>query len=291
MQSALDRLSESLKRVVDVADDMDLRTLSADQRIKAMDETVRCSCTVILSGFFESFLKECVESFVDKVCNMKIDFDKLSIHTQRRHFVEGGILIGQKMMNKGKVSWILADHKDLAKRLLSPAVSPNSYSLVWEAFANTQSNPGPDVIDSILEGLGVDKRNPRMNLAMNNKYGFSKTALESFLVVRNQCAHTGTSDTIPTPQDLRDYVQLIFDISKAFIDVLNVRITEVPYRLDLNNSTLDELMKVPGLGKSRAMSIKSYISTHGSMSKIDDLRSVPGFGSRTIDLVGMYVTV
>ena len=47
-----------------------------------------------------------------------------------------------------------------------------------------------------------------------------ETSLSSFMLIRNECAHTGTATKIPTPSDIRAYCDLIEKISSGIAFLL-----------------------------------------------------------------------
>jgi competence protein ComEA len=51
-----------------------------------------------------------------------------------------------------------------------------------------------------------------------------------------------------------------------------------PAPLDLNTATEAELVRLPGIGPSRARDIVAYRERHGSFSRVADLDRIPGIG-------------
>lgn len=270
---------------------MDARVLTATPDERLRDETLRCACTVILSGFFETFLKECAAAFIAEISLRNVPFSDLPPYTQLRHFEGGGELLGLKARNHSRASWVSGDHFDLVQRLSSPALRSSNYTLVWEAFATTQGNPGPDVVEEILKSLGVDNRNPRLNTALGGTYSGLRFALGAFILVRNECAHTGTAVNVPTTGAVRSYCTTIEAISHAVVCVLEGRLTEIPFGINLNTATIADLSRIRGLGTRRASALVAYRSAHGLFTDVADVKKVPGFGAKVFSILKLHARI
>lgn len=94
--------------------------------------------------------------------------------------------------------------QDLCRRLASLGL-PTGYTLAWESFANTQSNPGPDTLKKLLAGLEI-KGGWTAIADLSSRHGSLEIFLKSFMKMRNVCAHTGAHTTPPSGSDLLDYV-------------------------------------------------------------------------------------
>ncbi|MBM7558941.1 helix-hairpin-helix domain-containing protein [Marinitoga litoralis] len=58
-------------------------------------------------------------------------------------------------------------------------------------------------------------------------------------------------------------------------------------KIDLSNFTLDELLKIPGIGYKKAEKIKEYYDTYG-FSSVEDLKKVSGIGEKTFEKIKSY---
>jgi competence ComEA-like helix-hairpin-helix protein len=162
---------------------------------------------------------------------------------------------------------------------------------LWEAFAVTQGNPRPDVVEKMLEGLGVDNRHPRMDLALGGGYAAVRLALDLFIDVRNECAHTGSATKIPSTSDLRSYCDTIERIAAAVVQVLEGRMAEAPFGVDINSASALELRRIPRMGSSRIAALIQHRSQTGRFARIEDVGQVPGFGPRFIQHLRLYAHV
>jgi hypothetical protein len=291
VRAALGRLTTSLSRVEDVADEMATRLLTSTPAERLRDDTVRCSCTVIISGFFETFLKEVAQRYVEAVSARRLPYADLPKDVQSRHYLDGGILIGQKAKGSSRVSWISADHLDMAKRLASPAGNPSKYTLMWEAYADTRGNPGPEVIDKYLLGLGVDNRGPRLDAELRGSWSAKRLALEGFIALRNEAAHTGAILAVPSPQDLGDFCLLVREIANAIVGVLEVRLGEHPFGINLNTAPLLDIQKLPGVGVARANALLHHRTTAGPIRDLSHLTSVRGFSAALVQRLRSFAHV
>jgi comEA protein len=63
------------------------------------------------------------------------------------------------------------------------------------------------------------------------------------------------------------------------------------FPVNINTATEEELVTVPGIGPSRASTIRNYIEIHGPLQSIDQLINVPGIGATTFESLKSYLTV
>ena len=61
--------------------------------------------------------------------------------------------------------------------------------------------------------------------------------------------------------------------------------------VDINNATLDELEKLPGIGTKTAQNIIDYRDEHGPFERIEDIVNVTGIGSVTYTEIKDLITV
>ena len=64
-----------------------------------------------------------------------------------------------------------------------------------------------------------------------------------------------------------------------------------PTPLDLNSATAAELVRLPGIGPSRARDIVAYRERHGSFSRVADLDRIPGIGPAAVAKLSTLVRV
>jgi competence ComEA-like helix-hairpin-helix protein len=62
-------------------------------------------------------------------------------------------------------------------------------------------------------------------------------------------------------------------------------------KVDINHANLDELMRIPGIGRVTGLSIIEYRTLHGDYSTIDELMNVKGIGEKKLEMLKPYVTI
>jgi RiboL-PSP-HEPN len=220
LRKALRDFQVALVRVRGITCDIDanLSAALADRSVRDRHEIMQCACVAILSGFFETFLKDAAESFIGSVSALRIPFTSLPEAIQRTHYANGGTILSAKQNNKGKFAWVTASPDDIARRLASVSAVP--YDLLWEAFADTQANPGPRVVRDLLASVGLAKAWARLSVKTKISQQRMEAQLESFLAVRNECAHTGRATAIPTPSDIRGHANFLSSLARGIVYAL-----------------------------------------------------------------------
>lgn len=56
-------------------------------------------------------------------------------------------------------------------------------------------------------------------------------------------------------------------------------------KLDINQATVVELAKLPGLGKKKAEAIVAYRNQKGNFSSVEDLIKIEGIGKKTLEKI------
>ena len=62
-------------------------------------------------------------------------------------------------------------------------------------------------------------------------------------------------------------------------------------KINVNNASKGELMRLPGIGDKLSDKIIAYRSIYGGFRTIDDLQSVKGIGVKTVAKLKPYATV
>jgi HEPN superfamily RiboL-PSP-like protein len=227
MRASLADFVGSLDRVRDIATEIDnnvSRALS-DARVLQRHQTVQCASTIIVSGYFESFLSDVAEAFIRDLCSKGIPFGSLPLSIRATHFGEGAELLAKMArretatLKRDPSKQTFADSEGMARRVASVA-SGAAYELVWEAFAGTRANPGPTSIREFLNRFGIESGWKRLSQEVRLSEATLETVLSGFISVRNECAHSGTATKIPTPSDVRDYCDLLQRVALGITVIL-----------------------------------------------------------------------
>lgn len=234
MQNALPNFKASLDKVRAIADDIDAHVQDAlkGAAIQARHETTLCAATVILSGFLESFLREVAEEMIADICGRAVPFDQLPPKIRIAHYWDGALHIHEMARQEKSEDPLLLDKaEDAARRLASVSGGQMPYEIVWEAFADTQANPGPKEIASFLKRFHILEPLPTLAAAININLSSNTLALSltSFMKIRNECAHTGSATNVPTTSDVRGYCKLLEDIGSGIVTVFQNALAAPPY--------------------------------------------------------------
>ncbi|MFM0567050.1 HEPN domain-containing protein [Paraburkholderia caledonica] len=177
---------------------------------------ISCATVVLISGYFENYLKNLVKEYIEAINGLGKPLSSIPFDMQLKHYAGGAdALVWASKQDKSLRSTLIS--QDLSRRLASLS-QPNGYILAWEAFANTKSNPGAETVKTILSGLEIEKAWPEIN-DLQTAHGRFDTFLESFIKMRNVCAHTGRHHTPPSGADVIEYVDKFRGLA-ACIDLL-----------------------------------------------------------------------
>ena len=67
--------------------------------------------------------------------------------------------------------------------------------------------------------------------------------------------------------------------------------SDVKGKVDINQATVQELAKLPGLGKKKAEAIVVYRNEKGNFSAVEDLLKIDGIGKKTLEKIRGSLTV
>jgi len=224
MRSALADFQSEISRIAKVADW--LTTPEAlESRMMPATVAIRCGAIVLLSGYFESFLKLCMCRFIAHVNDLGKPLSILPARMKIIHFENGARALGREIRKARKTN-DTSLCEDLAARLASVSAT-NGYTLAWEAFADTEANPGPSVVGGLLSSVGIEEPWKKIKAVPPGGFGDLDLFLTSFIEMRNECAHSGNTASPPTPSDLIQYGQNFDGLATAIVVVLETKLAEL----------------------------------------------------------------
>jgi hypothetical protein len=229
MRQALADFGSSLNRIRALANSIVAGTGAAlaDPAVLDLHETQQCGAIVLLTGYFEAFLKDLVRRFIEDVAASGVAFAGLPDAIRDCHFEGGGRVLtkASESARKGRPTpFGNATREDIVARLHSASSATGSYQIVWEAFADTEANPGPGVVKGIAKNLGLKNFWPTVASKSGDPARWSDTALTSklndLIAKRNECAHTGKVSPIPTAADVLDFADMLETLGNGFVSAL-----------------------------------------------------------------------
>lgn len=182
---------------------------------------ISCASIVLLSGYFESYLKDIVREYIEQINALGKPISLIPFDMQAKHYAGGAeALLWASKRDKNLKSTSIS--QDLTRRLGS-LHNQTGYELAWEAFANTKSNPGTDTVNKILAGLEIKKTWDEIN-TLSKEHGRLDTFLASFIEMRNVCAHTGRHNTPPSAFELLGYVERFRALAECIDLLIGIRL-------------------------------------------------------------------
>ena len=224
MRTALSDFKESVDIIGSVANSLSSAINIRSDELKKSD-TISCGCVLLMTGNFESFLKGIMKAFINELNGFGIPVEQLPEDFLHAHFQKGGAMLGRYAKEAKKGNKDMFDVHDLSERIASVNGPTSSYKLAWEAFTDTQANPGPDVVKSLLVGVGVKDVWGNINNLISQ--GRMDMFLTSFVAIRNVCAHTGSHPNPPTGAELQDACDKFQDLSVAIFLLLEDKLDEL----------------------------------------------------------------
>lgn len=230
-QHALADFGTSLNRIRALANSIVSATAAAlaDSTVRELHETQQCGAVVLLTGYFEAFLKDLVRRYIEDLSSSGVAFLMLPENIRNKHFQGGGDELSKVVAKSNRRRPVgNATAEDLVTRLHSAFDATGAYQIVWEGFADTQANPGPSVVNDIAKGLGLKDfwRVVSQNSGDPTRWSDSAltTKLGDLIAKRNACAHTGTVSPIPTAPDILEFADMLQAISTGFVASLEAEL-------------------------------------------------------------------
>jgi hypothetical protein len=227
VRTALSDFQVSIGNVKAVAVDIRANAAAAlaSTAVVKRHETIQCGCVTILSGFLEVFIKDVAETLLARISGLGIPFNQLPSEIQETHLEKGGVILTKG--GKRNLIWVTASKPDIALRLGS--INNPTYTLLWEAFADTQGNPNADVIKSFMKSLGVRSSFDKLEQKFGRSANSIELELNAFIHVRNACAHSGIPPVVPAPSEIEGYCDFLDSLASHIVSVLEDHLLTSPF--------------------------------------------------------------
>jgi hypothetical protein len=229
MRQALADFASSLNRIRALANSIVTGTPAAlaDPAQLSLHETQQCGAIVLLTGYFEAFIKDLVRRFIEELSTCGVPFAGFPKDIRNRHFEGGGRVLtkaSEAARRRRATPFGNAPREDIVARIHSASSPSGSYQIVWEAFADTEANPSPDVVARIARDLGVGNFWRTVSRKSGDPKRWSDTAITSelsdLIAKRNECAHTGKASPVPTAADVLEFADLLESVGGGFVSAL-----------------------------------------------------------------------
>lgn len=151
-------------------------------------------------------------------------------------------------------------------------------------FQNQKDNPrveenAPNVKDSSDQCIWVDVKGA---VYKPNIYCVKKDSmLEEIIIIAGGFHYNADLSTINRVSKISHETMIVIPYTK---EIENKKIS-------INTATVDELMKVPFIGESKAIAIIEYRTKTGRFMKLDDITKVSGIGNETYLKIKDYISL
>ena len=100
---------------------------------------------------------------------------------------------------------------------------------------------------------------------------------------------TADIESINLSEKLQDEMLIVIPNKKKQKEEQEVKYEVKDSKISINNATVNELMKISGIGKSKAQSIVDYRNQNGRFNKLEDITKVSGIGKKTFEKIKDYI--
>lgn len=135
----------------------------------------------------------------------------------------------------------------------------------------------------------------RFNPIQKEQKQYDYTAIDSLVHVRTQRIQAAYDSIIATqyhPIERTEDNKAVAEISPKVSPSKSSIKQEKPIEpIDINVATLDEWIKIPGIGEKTANLILDYRMDNGEFKSIEDLKKVKGIGDKKLEKLRVYLKI
>lgn len=139
MRSALADFQSEISRIDKVADWL-ITPDALESKMMPATVAIRCGAVVLLSGYFETFLKDCMCKFITQVNGLGKPLSTLPGKMKITHFENGARALSKEIRKAKKIN-DTSLCEDLAARLASVSAS-TGYTLAWKPLRTPMRTRG-----------------------------------------------------------------------------------------------------------------------------------------------------
>ena len=161
---------------------------------------------------------------------------------------------------------------------------------------------GDKVIDAIKSAGGLTKNAITSNINLSQKL---KSEMVIYIFTKSELSKANTTSIITTPACKCETIE----VNNCIVPTTTANITattkndnsqnanqnsndgQLGAKININTSDESNLMKVSGIGESKAKAIINYRNEHGLFITIDDIKNVSGIGESLFVKIKDYITV
>lgn len=232
MRSSYDSFIEDISNLNSLLDRVEeLGSLPQYLPIKAISSK---SAIIMSSGLLEKYMKESFMEFIEKINEMNIPrkyIDEKIWITNRKNTLKALEHIdGNKLeADYEKVVFVYSASFLKNEKLNKPL-------LVKEAFSITNANPGPNTVKNMFSNIGVTKifQNKYFQWEFGTETFGDETrvtrTLKSFIELRNWIAHGYSGITIPSIQEVQEYIKFLEKFVYTTNEILDQQILIIQAR-------------------------------------------------------------
>lgn len=144
---------------------------------------------------------------------------------------------------------------------------------------------GTTVIDAILSAGGLSSNGVTSNINLSKKL---KDEMVVYVYNKTELNKKKTTNTFNTPTCECESVMVNKDICVNE----NEEIKDDNNKLiSINSDDINELMKIDGIGESKAKAIIEYRKVHGNFKMIEEIKNVGGIGEKAFDKIKNKITI